>query len=300
MKNKHAILIMAHNNQFTLTKIIKLLDSELFDIYLHIDKKSNLMPCDFEKLTTKSRVFVYKEIDVRWADYSQTETEMFLLKKAVNKNYSYYHLISGNDFILKTPQEIYTYFENSKKIFVHFASEKLPSNKIPWVKYYHLFMPYLRNNYFWIFLDKLTVYAQKMFGVNRLKKIKEIEIMTGANWFSITDSFAKYVVSNSDIVEKIFKNTRSSDEMFIQTLLYNSSFFKYNYNKKFDDDYDACKRYIKWNGDIPKVLDLSDFDDMINSNMFFARKVDENVDKELIYRLDEYLSIKKSGGVSNE
>lgn len=300
MKNKHAILIMAHNNRFTLTKIIKLFDSDLFDIYLHIDKKSNLMPCYFEKLTTKSRVFVYKEIDVRWADYSQTETEMFLLKKAVEKNYSYYHLISGNDFLLKTPQEIYTYFENSKKIFVHFANDKLPTNKISWVKYYHLFMPYLRNNYFWIALDKLTVYVQKMFGVNRLKKIKKIKIMTGANWFSITDSFAKYVVSNSDTVEKIFKNTRSSDEMFIQTLLYNSDFFENTYDKKLNDDYDACKRYIKWNGTVPKVLELSDLDEMINSDMFFARKVDENLDKELICQLDKYLSLRKLGGNSDE
>ena len=300
MKNKHAVLIMAHNNQFTLTRIIKLLDSDMFDIYLHIDIKSSLIPSDFEHITNESRVFVYKEIDVRWADYSQTETEIFLLRKAIKNNYSYYHLISGNDFLLKTPAEIYNYFEHSKKVFVHFSSKELPSRKVAWVKYYHLFMPYLRNNYFWIVLDKIMVCIQKIFFINRLKKVKNMKLMTGANWFSITDSFAMYVVSNFKVVEDIFKNTRSSDEMFIQTLLYNSSFFKYNYNKKFNDDYDACKRYIKWNGDIPKVLDLSDFDDMINSNMFFARKVDENVDKELIYRLDEYLSIKKSGGVSNE
>ena len=36
---RHAYLIMAHNNWYTLEKLIRLLDVPWNDIYLHIDKK---------------------------------------------------------------------------------------------------------------------------------------------------------------------------------------------------------------------------------------------------------------------
>lgn len=39
--NKHAMLIMAHTNWGQLTKLLKLLDDERNDIYLHIDANSD-------------------------------------------------------------------------------------------------------------------------------------------------------------------------------------------------------------------------------------------------------------------
>ena len=291
-RKKQAILIMAHNNKSTVLKLLEAIDSTFFDIYLHIDKKSSLDITDFNCVTAYSELFVFKEIDVRWADYSQTETEFFLLKKALKNNYSYYHLISGNDFLIKTPSEIYHYFEENKKIYVHFSSNELPQAKINWVKYYHLFMPVLRNNYFWIILDKIFTFIQKIIHVDRIKKHKK-KIMTGANWFSIPHNFAEYVVKNEHLVESIFKYTRSSDEMFIQTLLFNSPFFENLYRKQMDDDYDACKRFIKWDGVVPKVLNSDDFDEMINSNKMFARKVDEKADPMLINKIYDYIITKK-------
>ena len=37
---KHAYLIMAHNEFYILEKLLKLIDDERNDIYLHIDKKA--------------------------------------------------------------------------------------------------------------------------------------------------------------------------------------------------------------------------------------------------------------------
>lgn len=286
---KQAILIMIHNNRFIVEKLLQEIDSNLFDIYLHIDKKSELNEADFKDLTYNSKLYIFKEIDVRWADYSQTKTEIFLLKKALVNNYSYYHLISGNDILIKTPIEIYNYFDKSNKIFVHFADKCLPSSKINWVKYYHPFMPFLRNNLFWILLDKISIFIQKIIFIDRLKKIKNIKIMTGANWFSIPCEFARYVCNNENLIESIFKYTRSSDEMFIQTMLFNSNYYKNVYNNKLDDDYDSCKRFIKWNGVIPKILTIDDYDEMINSNKMFARKVDEKVDRIIIEKIHNYI-----------
>ena len=285
---KQAILIMAHNNIFTLEKILTILDSDFFDFYIHIDKKSNIEINDINRnLCKKSKVHIYKEIDIRWADYSQVDAELLLLSKSIEDDYSYYHLISGNDMPIKTAKEIYEFYNKSNKEFVHFASNEIAPKKISWIKYYHIFMKKLRNNYFYIILDKLCVIIQKLLFINRLKD--NYKYMTGANWFSITRELANYVLENEDNIKKMYKYTRSSDEVFLQTLVENSSFKDNLYNKDYNDNYDSCKRYIKWDGNVPYVFKKDDLNELINSNMFFARKFDEKIDKEIIQLLYDQL-----------
>ena len=103
MNNKHAYLIMAHNNFEILKKIIVLLDNEKNDIFIHIDKKvKNIDIRQFEKIAKKSKVKVLNNrIDIHWGGYSQIECELLLLKESINGEYSYYHLISGVDLPLK-------------------------------------------------------------------------------------------------------------------------------------------------------------------------------------------------------
>jgi hypothetical protein len=47
------------------------------------------------------------------------------------------------------------------------------------------------------------------------------------------------------------------------------------------------KRYIDWDVPIgPKVLGMGDFDKILGSGALFARKVDPDVDDELVRRLE--------------
>ena len=58
---KHAYLIMAHNQWAILAKLIRLLDDENNDIYLHIDKKVKSFPKDsIIASVSKSRLFFTK------------------------------------------------------------------------------------------------------------------------------------------------------------------------------------------------------------------------------------------------
>ena len=53
---KHAYLIIAHNNFYILEKLLRLLDDERNDIYIHIDKKVNNFDFDyFGDLCKKSK-----------------------------------------------------------------------------------------------------------------------------------------------------------------------------------------------------------------------------------------------------
>ena len=45
------------------------------------------------------------------------------------------------------------------------------------------------------------------------------------------------------------------------------------------------ERYIRWDGNVPHVFTKDDYSDLIKSNMMFARKFDERIDKEIIILL---------------
>lgn len=291
--NKHAVLIIAHNNIWTLKKIIKILDSEYFDFFIHIDKKSNI---DFSKelqgFSKKSQLYIYKEIDVRWADFTQVECELLLLKKALDtdQKYSYYHLISGVDMPIKNAREIYNFFEsNYGKEFVHFQNNKISNSKLSWLKYYYIFGRISRKSKMLKLLDRISVIFQRILFVNRLRTCDK-KIMTGANWFSITDEFANYILDNEQFIYKTFKYTRSADELFLQTLLYNSKFVNNLYNNDFNDNYDACMRLIDWKRGNPYVFGVDDLQMILNSNCMFARKFDERKDRQVIELIYNVLS----------
>lgn len=291
---KQAILIIAHNNIEILKKSLELLDSKYFDFFLHIDKKSNIEYKDIKNCVKQSKIYFYKEIDIRWAHYSQMKCELFLIKNVLEsqEKYEYLHLISGVDFPIKKAEEIYNFFHNNYgKEFVHFQNKELQQKKYEWVRYYR-FMKNYRNNKPIQKLEKIILSIQKVLKVNRLKKYK-YKFMTGANWFSITDSFAKYLINKEKELSKIFKYTRSSDEMFLQTVLYNSKYKSKLYNKNYNNDYDSCKRLIDWDRGNPYIWKKEDKNIIDNSSCFFARKFDYETDKEIIEYL--YSKLKKKG-----
>lgn len=281
--NKHAILIMAHNNLWTLRELIKTFDSKYFDIYVHLDLKSFIEEKDLTNLCKFSRVKVVKKIDIRWAHYSQIECELLLINEAIkNYNYSYYHLISGVDIPIKSNKTLYEFFENSKKEFIHFESDKLPRKKNSYYHMYNIGMRNYRKGNLYKILNKFCLCVQKILFI-RINK--NIEFYTGANWFSITDNCAKYVLSKEKEIEKIYKYSRSGDESFLQTIVYNSKYKDNLYNLDFNDNYDSCKRYIDWNRGNPYVFKLNDYNELMNSSCFFARKFDEKIDKLIIEKV---------------
>lgn len=95
---KHAFLIIAHNNWRQLKQLIKCLDSDNHDIYVHIDRKSkDFDKFNFANVTQKSMLKFYTEYEVFWGGFSLVEVELFLLQKAFTTHYDYYHIISGVD-----------------------------------------------------------------------------------------------------------------------------------------------------------------------------------------------------------
>ncbi len=257
---KHAYLIMAHTKFEQVIRLLKLIDNPLNDIYLHIDKKvknTDALYKKFRSVIKQSNIYFVKQHKVSWGGYSQIETEMELLKEAVQNNYEYYHLLSGADLPLKKQEEIHAFFDKNKgKEFVQFGNKEYIKNIKSRFQFFWIGQEYLGNQKnICSKIRYVTVLLQKIMKIDRTKKI---QYAAGANWFSITNDFAKYVVSNSQLVEKLFKHTICCDEVFLQTLLINSPYKNSIYHKEFDGDYHAIMRKIDWERGNPYVWCIDD------------------------------------------
>ncbi len=293
---KHAYLIMAHNEPYILERLLKLIDDKRNDIYLHIDKKWRDFDFEyFKKIVHKSNLYFTDRLDVRWGTYRQIECELLLFEMAHNNGgYSYYHLLSGIDMPLVNQDVIHDYFDkNNGKEFIcsDYHNKALPDT-IDRIKYFHLFVSNMRNNnliikvIFKIF-HKIFLIFQKIFHVNRLKKVP-LTIRKGANWVSVTEVVVDYILSKKKMIRKVFSYSVCADEVFLQTIIYNSDLYDKLIGYKNDDNF-AIKRYIDWKRGKPYTFKSEDFNDLINSGCFFARKFSTKVDKEIIDKIYDYV-----------
>ena len=283
MTNRHAYLIMAHNNFEQLKKLVECIDYKDNDIYIHIDKKvKNIDYNNIEKNVVYSRIYwINKRINVKWGDYSQVKCEMLLLKKAFEKKYLYYHLISGSDMLLKKPEIINEFFEKNKgKEFLHFESSTQNKEYIDRISKYYFFVGRNKNIVKKI-LYKSILFFQKPFK----RKVNNLIVLKGANWCSITNDFVKYLIDNEKYIKHIFNHTLNPDEIFMQTMLINSKFKERLYYNKFDNNYESIMYCIDWKRGNPYEFTMDDYDYLNNSKMLFARKFNWNKDKNIIEKL---------------
>lgn len=298
MTNKHAYLIIADKHLNQLQILLQLLDNERNDIFIHIDAKSSMVAKDIDTSKLISTVYIFQEIKVYWSDISLTQVELFLLNKAkAYGTYNYYHLLSGSDLPLKPQKEILDFFDrNQGKEFVEYQipGKFLSKPYYNRVKYYHLFTKHYRHSgrfklakdYFFIGIEYTAMFFQMLIGVNR---IKGLEFARGSQWFDITDELAELILSKSEWILKQFNMTRASDESFLPLLVHNSKFKDRLYLKTFDGDMHANMRFIDWNRGDPYTFKTENFNELISSDLLFARKFNENVDSKIIELIKNHI-----------
>ncbi len=296
MKNtkKQAYLIMAHEHFDLLEKLLLLLEHPMHDFYIHVDKKSDFREQErFKDLLTESTVTFVKPISVLWGDYSQIDCEMRLIKAAAQHNYAYYHLISGVDLPLKRASYIYEFFSKQEDVeFVDFISREFPQSLEERFQYYHLFKNVRNPKPFKNRLIQKSKQIQKQLNINRVKN-KDIKFGKGANWFSITNSFAQYIVSHEGFVRSTFGHTICCDEIFLQTLVLNSEYVNHLPDKAFADNSECIMRKIDWTRGAPYTYRKEDFEELISTKCLFARKFNPVEDSEIIDMLYRHLTEKE-------
>ena len=284
---KHAYLIMAHTQPELLKKLLKMLDNERNDIYLHIDSKAKDYPLDeIAAILQKSKCIFTERTDVKWGSYSQIHCEMVLLKEAVKTEHAYYHLLSGMDLPIKSQEQIFAFFEKYKGLeFVDEDGATISEAALSRVKYTHKF--YGKAGSVKDILGALSVKGQKLLGVDKTQKYGNIIFQKGRNWFSITHGLAKLVVEKEDWIQEVFGQSVCGDELFLQTVARNSEYAEKICNPNTMPEVPDT-RYIDWkrgSNNNPYVFREDDFEELKNALGLFARKFDMSVDKKIVEKL---------------
>lgn len=289
MSSKHAYLIMAHNQPELLKCLLKALDHEENDIYLHLDIK--MKDVDVQALCSQIRrgtiCVLSHRLDVQWGDFSQIECELLLLSEATKTPHVYYHLMSGVDMPLKSQEEIHRFFsEHRGTEFIQFEAPEISKQTKQRVAKFH-FGNKKRSNK--SILDKVCYRASLLLQcfVDRTRNTP-VTFQKGANWFSITDACARSVLEKRDFIDRHFRHSNCGDEMFLQTIVYNSPFRERVCGNNYCDNYDNILYCIDWERGDPYEYTVEDYTALIGSGMLFARKFNWAKDSQVITMLLEH------------
>lgn len=291
--NRHAFLIMAHNNWYTLEKLLQIIDAPWNDIYLHIDRKSTDFHKEYiKKIPKHSSIKLTKRHNVTWGNESQIKAEMTLFKTAFqNGPYHYYHFISGQDLPLLNAKELHEYFDKQSCNFLHTVADVTPF-ECRLKRYTNVFrnkwIPVIIRNK----LNAISEILQYKLHINRLiwLKSKYPKLGKGHNWCDLTHKAVEKLIEAEKDIKRFTRFTLCSDEMYKQIILLNQS----------ENDIGVISendiRYIDWSehGNHPRTFTMQDFNSLLSNHhhCVFARKFDENIDREVIEQIYQNLCLK--------
>ena len=296
--SKHAYMIIDDGMHFDrLKRLVELLDDERNDIFIHLDKKSKKNNFKFE--CEFSSIYFVPNIKVYWGGYSLVACELILLENAVKQGpYQYYHLLSSQDLPLQTQDYIHEFFNsNEGKEFINFDNKKIADDKLVYerVSHFHIFsdVSFRRYNnklgtFFAKSLRKLEMLIQRFMKVD-LYNNKPIKY--GSQWFSIDQELAEFVVANRAQIKQKYQHTILCDELFLQTLVYENSYF---FNRLYKSQ-NGNLRYINWELGRPYTWTEKYFyllEEANKAGFLFARKFDDSKDPVVVKKVIKNLCVR--------
>ena len=281
---RKAYLFLVHKNPKQINILIKqLLSDKESDIYIHVNKKSEeIIP---EIYVDKRIVILENNIEVYWGNETINDALILLLRRALDSkiDYKYFSYRTGqdiqvkkgiNDFLKKNEGKIFINPRHIKQtdIFYGHLAVRWPE------KTRHLF------NSKW---NPWRIYRKLLLVINKYKNIllkvdsvlpNEMELFWSRFWGFLPQDVARYIVQfidNNTWFVNLFRSTLVPDEMFIPTIIMNSSFA----NRVAYDD--LCL-LVGHKNNHPTIITSEDIMTINNSGSFFARKFDCLIDAKVV------------------
>ena len=277
MSKKQAYLLTAYKDFDAVYELASFLCEEDY-VYIHVDKKSTqLSEPELEKLNALANCVAYKEYDIAWGGYNHVKALLSLMKRAVeNPDVSYIHMLTGEDYLLKSPSKIHEQFIEDEHIYLSYIAERDFNEAVKKRYYYYNFFQdkNVKNKILWLIQD-FTVLLQKKIGIKRKGLGEFDEIFKGLVYISMPVTAAKdiltYLTSHPDYEKDLYR-CQLPEEFFFHTLLLNDEFCGGKWKSHIID---RELRYMNWergDGGSPVYLEDSDFKELAKSNCVFARK----------------------------
>ena len=324
---KLAYIILFHKSPEQLSRLINKLDDGNNIIIIHVCKNtSNSIYSELKKTYKNSNnIFFCKRENGAWGEFGIVKAVLNSIKflKENNINYQYINVISGQDYPIKSNKYINEFFkENNGKQYLKFwkilpdingsydqfnpweneGLRRIEKRRIKiFKKYFYIpdnhYMPhgFFQNLKIFIYetpikiknktflYDLINLKLSTIFHKHRKFK-KDLEPYGGSQWWSITKDCAEFVLDfyNKNTSLVCFYNlTLLSDEQFLSTCLMNS-----NFKDKVVNDNLRHIDFPKFSPH-PKTFTESDFEELKNSKMIFARKLDLSINSKIFDLIDE-------------
>jgi len=281
-----AHLVITYTNPLQTERMIRRMAHAQFDFYIHVDKKMDIAGHLY--LAKMPNVYFIKDrVNVVWGGYNTVEAIFRSIKEIFNKGiqYDYIHLMSGQDYPIKTAPCIYQFFEeNAGKEFLeleHF--DDWADEAYPRITEYHLTNYHFPGRY----------YVQKL--MNKLLPTREspikMEFYGSSMFWALSSPCLKSIITlmdNNPRFRRFMQFTWGSDEFLFQTLVMNSSFKQQvvNNNLLYLDRVKGAPH--------PNILTNNHLQELMGSDKLFARKFDLAKDASILGSIDKYLDSAES------
>ena len=283
-----AVLVVAHKDADQIIELAKILTRK-FEVYIHFDMKYRIPAESADILKSMAHVRLFQKIAVNWGGYSIAEAELVLLREAMkNPEISYFHIISGQDWPVRPPEEIYDFYEGNDSIYMDYVEAKTVTKfcepTIWWQKYYFYYDNIKRKTVWGKIYHRLSILWQTAKRTDKFKDFSiSFKIYEGSNWCDLPRYAVEYLLQymeENPNYEKMLRTGFCSDEFIWQTALCNSP-----YREKIENN---NHRYILWkrkNGSYPAILDEADLPVIEAGEYHFTRKIDLKISEKLIRQL---------------
>ena len=289
---RHAYLIIAHDRKEELSKLIRVLDHANNSIYVHVDAKSAMDIEPLKKLTVHSTVKFIERRPVTWGGYSGVDVEMRLFEAAyADGGYRYYHVMSGVDYPVKSPEYIQRYFaQHDGENFIQIEPD-LERFRMRFDQYHWLQEPFVgKKRNLWKYVDFASCYVQRLVGVQRFKGRT---MRRTINWVSVTDAVVAELMRRKNAIRKNYRWTYCCDEVFLMSELIGTP-LEHTLSSA------GNLRYIDWEwmsarDSSPRVLTARDIDRLAGPDILFARKFNIPQSLELYDAIDDAIAAGHDG-----
>lgn len=318
---KTAYLINGHKNMQHIARLAHRLHSEDSHIFIHVDKKvpNNIYNSLFSYTSDLKYCYISNfRIDGKLDDRSLVDIVMTLISdaKKVEKthsiHYSYFVNMSGQDYPIKTVKHIENELENNYPTLYMLCRDtstaKWVANKFNRNKAlirYRNWTLQCNNTILRKLLQSIGVLLRqvvKLFGKTASQRIikKGWKYYQGSAWWVlpdyIIDSIEKEYYSPSEFAKIMIDESTTPEETYFQSMimyLFCSNTQK-SYNRKiiiknlmtYVDFGDLTNRPVVCH---PYIITIKDFDNLSNSECWFARKFDDTIDSRILDKIDETL-----------
>jgi hypothetical protein len=294
-----AYLVLAHTDpQQCIRLITRLLCDPETHIFLHVDKKSRSDFSAAGKLDSTRVHLVRERHEVSWSGFSTVRAILATMKEALtfHVDFGYLVLLSGTDYPIKHPKEItrYLYEQSFRQHINRVNVADSPEHYLKLAKRYTFRDAWLPAGN----LDKLLRKMATIAVMPVKRKLLHATICTGSSWWALTPDCGHFIIKFADEhkeYDRFFKYVHCPEEHYFHTIVQNSPFVS------------EAVPMLPYRGrgmwktanlhvihpSLRKIYTDADFDEVMQSNRCFVRKVMTNLSTTLLDRIDAEIGISK-------